>query len=576
MALGVIGALRAIIWLRWRLLLNSFRGRRQRDALESASRWLAVVVPILIAIFVLAWALLLAVGAVLGGVALARDEPASRAVRIFARLLPFMVSFVLVVAALGRSGRAAVSSGARMSLLPIPRRLLHHIEVAAGLGDPWILFMVPALLALPFGLWRGGLPSAGALALLAGLGLLAAMMGLSSLLSNALQWLMRERRRGEALAILLVVVASTFGLMIASIDDRIEGRVRAAKRPPGSAPAARVVRIDGLFPAWLRPLPSELYGSALDAAADRRAGRAAGISTLLLGEAALMIFLSGRIHRRLLETPAGGRRRRGGEVWPREVSLPGIDPVVTSLALAQARSWMRTVRGRMVLLLPGPMLLALGFVLGSKEAKPGALPAFLVGPIGPLILGFGLTITILSIQPMAFNQFAADRAGLTLMRLAPVEVRQVAAGKTLAGGLLFLAGALPCLAAALIARPGGPVLLWAATLLGAAGIYAASAPAATAISALFPRASDLGEIGSAGNPHPLAGLVGSLMTLVLAVPPGLLTFAGWILAESGILTFGLQAAWLGAAVGAAWLLSGPAAVVAARRLEAIGLAAQGR
>jgi len=46
--ISLFRSLRAITWLRWRLLRNSITGARRRDSLEQVSRALALVIPLLI------------------------------------------------------------------------------------------------------------------------------------------------------------------------------------------------------------------------------------------------------------------------------------------------------------------------------------------------------------------------------------------------------------------------------------------------------------------------------------------------------------------------------------------------
>ena len=49
----------------------------------------------------------------------------------------------------------------RLLLLPIPRRVLHLVEVAASLADPWLLWIIPGVLAFAVGMARGR-PAVGA------------------------------------------------------------------------------------------------------------------------------------------------------------------------------------------------------------------------------------------------------------------------------------------------------------------------------------------------------------------------------------------------------------------------------
>src|SRR5262249_38830018 len=142
----------------------------------------------------------------------------------------------------------------RLLLLPIPRPMMHIIDVAAGLADPWLLFIVPGLVLLGVGLALGGRAVAGLLSLIAGMALLLTLAAASALVSFTLQWVLRDRRRGEAMAIVLTMALAFLGLLppllISSIASNTHG-------PPE-------VRVH-LPTLWLRPLPSEMYTWSLRA-----------------------------------------------------------------------------------------------------------------------------------------------------------------------------------------------------------------------------------------------------------------------------------------------------------------------
>lgn len=578
MALAVIGTLRALTWLKWRLQVNSLRGRRQADAMEGASRWLALLVPILLGLFLVAWALALGFGAFFGGRLMAGEESTARTVSTLVRILLMSVLLILAVSPLGRGLRGA-TGGPRLVLLPISSRLLHLLEVLAGVSDPMILVLLPSLVLLPAGILSAGAGGGFLLAALASLALLALLLSLAALFAFALQWMMRERRRGEVVALVAILLLSCSGLIVAAISDDLEKKHRRERADAGSSPQApreRQVRIPATFPAWMGPLPSELYGRAIEDAAMGRSAASLGRSGLLGLEAMGIFLISSRIHRRIVTHPAGGSRRRSAAAWPRSPALPGLSPEVSGLALAQARAWMRTVRGRMALLMPGLVLVLMGFALSRAGDDGSSFAVSLIGPLGPLTLSGGLLLALISLQPMLLNQFAADRAGLTMLLLAPMRPRDLLAGKAAAGGLIFLAGSVPCMAGALILHPGGPPALWIASFLGTAGVYVASIPVSAVLSALFPRKADLGEIGQAGNAHPLAGLLSILSVLALTLVPAGAALLGWTILGSPALALGLTILWCGAAFAGAVLFLEPAAAVFVDRLESVGLAAQGR
>ena len=71
-------ALRAIVWLRWRLLKNSVTSGKKRDALEQISRAMALVVPVVIAALSIGTFVAFSIGGFLGGQAVAWADPTPR------------------------------------------------------------------------------------------------------------------------------------------------------------------------------------------------------------------------------------------------------------------------------------------------------------------------------------------------------------------------------------------------------------------------------------------------------------------------------------------------------------------
>jgi len=120
------------------------------------------------------------------------------------------------------------------------------------------------------------------------------------------------------------------------------------------------------------------------------------------------------------------------------------------------------------------------------------------------------------------NQFAIDRSGLTLELLAPLTGLDILIGKAIANALIVAAPAAVCLTLAYAFFPSGSPALWLCIPLGGLGAYALAAPAAAALSAVFPRTVDLNSIGSGSNAHGLAAVFGMAVFLMSAAPPALL------------------------------------------------------
>ncbi|HXI01676.1 MAG TPA: hypothetical protein VNI57_00730, partial [Candidatus Saccharimonadales bacterium] len=185
-------------------------------------------------------------------------------------------------------------------------------------------------------------------------------------------------------------------------------------------------------------------------------------------------------------------------------------------------------------------------------------------------------LSLMSLQAFLMNQFASDGDGLALEFLVPLSDVDIVRGKAVGGALLLLAAMVPCILAAALLAPGSPIIHWLAMPLAVASVYALVAPLAAFLSMHFPRKVDLVRMGSAGNAHVAAALIGFVATLVAAVPPmAILGLIGSALGRSG-LALGLTAAWAVLCTALSIpLLTGVARLAAARR-ENLLLVARGR
>jgi hypothetical protein len=163
------------------------------------------------------------------------------------------------------------------------------------------------------------------------------------------------------------------------------------------------------------------------------------------------------------------------------------------------------------------------------------------GGIG--LAAFGSFISLLSILPLALNQFAIDGAGLTLAFLSPLDEREMLTGKAVANGMLAAAPAALCITVAFVLFPGGPLALWLSIPLALIATYLLAAPAAAAVSAIFPRAVDLNSIGRGSNAHGAAGLLGIAIFAVAGVPPAALILISTFLLDRPALAPILVGAW---------------------------------
>jgi hypothetical protein len=201
----------------------------------------------------------------------------------------------------------------------------------------------------------------------------------------------------------------------------------------------------------------------------------------------------------------------------------------------------RSVRGRLAMLLPG-MIVALFGVLARRvpDQVPGGE---LFSLHGHALLGFGVLFSFYVMHAFHLNQFAVDREGLLLQFLLPLSDRELLRGKAIGGAAILAVPLALCTLAAALVAPGGPRLVWAAVLLGAVSIYALLAPAAAALSIVFPQRADINKTGSGGNPHPLSLVVAIFLTMLLAAPPVGILFAAFHLRGSAWTALVLAAAW---------------------------------
>ncbi len=549
--------LRAFAWLRWRMLLNSLESTGARDTLERFSLAVERLAPIMLGVLMIPSALVLAVGAVTTGYALARGDERPfllDAARYLLAAVPvFSVVGTLLMPASDRTNPV------RLLLLPISRRVLYVAQSSSALGDVWIVLTLPMVLFLPLGLLGGGAFLASLFSLAGGVLLLLVLVGISSLTTSVLHLAVRDRRRGELLALLFIVILPALSMapgLIAGMGERDRSL------PAWAATAA----------SWGKTLyPTELYViSTRDAARHERSAAGARLAALAAtggGLHALGLFVFGRV---LASPGSSGARRQAGPMraaWGR--TLPGLSPGASAVALAQLRLALRTPRGRAILLSPVVAIAIFGVLI---RRSTGTMDFGSISLSGGLSLAtFGSFLSLISILPIAMNQFAVDRAGLTLALLSPLSDGEYLAGKAIGNGLIAVPPTALCLLAAIALFPAGSPALWAAIPVGLLAIYALVAPAAAVLSAVLPRSVDLNSVGRGSNAHGLAGFLGLLAFLAAAVPCVLLALLAVKWLERPALVPVLLLAWCGAACVIGRLLFVPARRIFARRRENLAM-----
>jgi hypothetical protein len=561
----MIRILRAFVWLRWRTLLNSLERRTSRDTLERFSIAVEQLAPTIAAIVLLPSMISLAGLAGYVGWSLARGEPQG--------LLFEALRFLLLAACgLAVAGPIMLPGGdrtnaVRLLLLPIPRGVLYLGHAVGALADPWVLLATAAVLGLPLGLAAGGSVALAALAAAAGLLLIAALTGISLAVSGATQLFVRDRRRGELLALAVVVVLPMIGMLPALMGGR-------RHYSPDQAGQPRVERRTSDIERQVFALvPSELYVRAVGTTPDRGSASSATALAGLLGIGATLHLLAFAAFVQVLGSTAttGPRRVAGGAA--RRWRIPGIARDTSAIAINQIRLALRTPRGRATLL--SPIVVFGMFAIMTLRSRGGATafaPLALQGGLG--LATFSSFVSLLGILPLAMNQFAIDRAGLTMTMLAPVGTMALLRGKAIGNAVIALIPATVCFIAAALLLPGGDLALWVCIPLTAIATYLTAAPIAAILSAIFPRAVDLNSIGRGSNAHGAAGLLGMLAFVAAAAPGTLLAMLAALALQRPLLAPLALVVWIVVSLGISLVLFRLAADIFDRRRENLGLTSQ--
>ena len=561
----MIRILRAFVWLRWRTLLNSLERRTSRDTLERFSIAVEQLAPTIAAIVLLPSMISLAGLAGYVGWSLARGEPQG--------LLFEALRFLLLAACgLAVAGPIMLPGGdrtnaVRLLLLPIPRGVLYLGHAVGALADPWVLLATAAVLGLPLGLAAGGSVALAALAAAAGLLLIAALTGISLAVSGATQLFVRDRRRGELLALAVVVVLPMIGMLPALMGGR-----RHYSPDQGGQPRVER-RTSDIERQVFALVPSELYVRAVGTTPYRGPASSATALAGLLGIGATLHLLAFAAFVQVLGSTAttGPRRVAGGAA--RRWRIPGIARDTSAIAINQIRLALRTPRGRATLL--SPIVVFGMFAIMTLRSRGGATafaPLALQGGLG--LATFSSFVSLLGILPLAMNQFAIDRAGLTMTMLAPVGTMALLRGKAIGNAVIALIPATVCFIAAALLLPGGDLALWVCIPLTAIATYLTAAPIAAILSAIFPRAVDLNSIGRGSNAHGAAGLLGMLAFVAAAAPGTLLAMLAALALQRPLLAPLALVVWIVVSLGISLVLFRLAADIFDRRRENLGLTSQ--
>jgi hypothetical protein len=533
--------LRAFAWLRFRMFVNSLERTGSRDMLERFSLAAERLGPILAGVLLIPSALALAALGAASGYAIANGETSS----VLAQTPRFLL---IVVPLLSVAGSLMLPAGdrsnpVRLLLLPISRGTLYVAQSAAALGDVWILLMLPLVGSLPLGLAAGGAPVAALFAFAAAVVLVLTVIGISSTTTSLLHLAFRNRRRGELLALLFLLLIPLVSMLpnLMAAESGARGGDRRDTAHRGTVPV----------PTWLNDsaraalsfYPTELYTRATQAAARRDVAPAVHSVGALVAGAILLHLIGIYVFGKVLESPGstGSRRQvHTHAAWERKV--PWLSAGGSAVALAQLRLALRTPRGRAILLAPIPVVF--GFAVLNSQHIPKLNVGGTSGDMGLFAGCFASFICVLSMLPIAFNQFAIDKGGLTRTLLSPLSDRDYLAGKAAGNAMIMFLPAIVCIAASFALLPGSRAIAsWLAIPTALLSVYFLAAPAAAVLSAMFPRVVDLNSIGRGSNAHGLAGLLGFVTFLAAGVPDVAIALAAARWFGRPVVTLGLLIAW---------------------------------
>ena len=562
----MIRTLAALARLRWRLLVNGLRGSR-RDSLEQVSRVSRLFVAAIMAITLIPASLLLAALAFIGARGLAMESPRAEPVLIGARGVLIAVTMATLIAPILRFGGASGSS-TRLALLPVRRGTLHAAELIAQLADPWILLLAPALATLPAGLLAGGAPVAALWAALAGLATAAFLAALGSAASLLAALVFRNRRIGEIAMIAVLLLVSMGAYLPIALQNRSGFGPKATREANARAVQTSAAVLGSSAGPWMRSAPWSLYTRTVEAAlppgSESPVLPLLGLAVITLGFAGASRYAFAR----LLDAPPERRSRSSKEAMMRRI--PGLSATGSAAAWTTFRLIARSVRGRVILFTSPIPVVMIGLLWRRSLGEPAVREV-----AGILVFSLGAMLALTSMQTVLANQFAVDRAGLTLTFLGPAGARDLVLGKAAGGAMAY---ALPCVAALLVAailHPRGSPALWLASVVMVAAVYLVQAPLAALMAAFFPAACDLMKL-RAGNAHPLAGVAGMLVVIVTSAScGGLFALTWWGTGSAAAVLAAAFAALALGAVFAAALLPAAARALDARR-ENLALVAQGR
>ena len=552
---------RAFLWMRFRVLINSLERTGARDTLERFAVATEKLGPIMAMVLLVPTSIFLFLLGLTAGFGLATGDWL-----VTMELIRYFLLLALALTIVGPIVLPARDSGnvVRLLLLPIPRFGLYVGQMGGAIGDPWIVLIVPVVVGVPIGLAIGLKFVAAAIAAVAGAAFMVFVMGLTSLASSFVHLLLRDRRRGDIVMMIVVLVIPMIAITPQLfLRSEREGGRRLSRAERAALPPTRMER---LAVRSLPYIPSEMYRHATLNGSRAPVDAITPLASLALAALAVQAAAFAA-YRRVLDMPVSlGTRRAGSFGGLYERILPGLTPGASAVAMTQLRLAMRTPRGRASI---GSALL-MPLLFGGLAYRSGRMP--LPGMDGSPAIGlaaFGTFACLLTLIPLAMNQFAIDRTGFTRQMLVPLTVRELLWGKAVGNALTAAIPGIFCLAIPALMFAPGPPGYWIGLVLALIATYSLVAPAAAALSALFPKTVDLNSIGNSSNAHQAAGLLGMLAFAGAMAPPALFTLLALKILHRPDLVPLLMLGWCVLALCVSYLLFIPVRQLVESRRESL-------
>ena len=242
---------RAFLWMRWRVLVNSLERTGSRDTIERFSVAAGKLGPIVAMILLIPTSVILFILGITAGFGTATGS-----MTIPLQVLRYLTLLAMALTLLGPVILPTRDGGSvtRMLLLPIPKAALYMAQVAGALADPWIALLVPAVLGVAIGMAIGLSAVGTILALAAGVAFLLFVLGIASFASSLVHLLLRDRRRGDTVLLILVLVLPIMAIAPQFVmpERRSDGR-RLTRTERQAQPPSRTERVALRLLPYARP-----------------------------------------------------------------------------------------------------------------------------------------------------------------------------------------------------------------------------------------------------------------------------------------------------------------------------------